>query len=794
MGTMDEGIIREFLAESFENLAKVEHDLVVLERDPEDRKRLAEIFRAIHTVKGTCGFFGLTKLEALSHAGENLLSRLRCGELRLTPEIAGVLLQLVDAIRALLTSIEATREEGSQDYAPLIATLARLDREGEPPGPATEPEGTGETSVAPIASAEPPAAPAPPAPAQVREGAPRGGLLDPLIAAGRLDPEAVALAAKQQRLGDPRRIGEILVDNGALRPQDVLDALLARGETAPSSPGETTIRVDVALLDLLMNLVGELVLARNQLLQKVASSDLADLPGTTQRLNLITSELQEGIMKTRMQPIANLCHALPRLVRDVSLACGKEARLELEGVSTELDRTILEAIRDPITHLIRNAIDHGIEPPEERAAAGKGREGRVRVRAWHEGGKVHLEVGDDGAGLPIARIRDKALATGLVAAERAPRLSDRDWAQFVFQPGFSTAERVTSVSGRGVGMDVVKTNVERIGGTIEIDSEAGRGTTVRVRIPLTLAIVPALVVSAADERYAIPQIHLVELIRVEGGPASSAILTAADAVLLRWRGGLLPLLDLARILESPGADAPAATGARPIAILQADGVTFGLRVDAIESSQEIVVKSLGDPLRQIPVFAGATILGDGRVALILDVPGLARHSGISIRGHGAVEPERAEKAPAPEIPSETLVLCRAGSSPVAIFQTEIARLEEFPAGMIERLGERRVVQYRGGLLPLVPLAGLLGEAAGAWDEGSAAAGGETVRVIVVESCGRAVGLAVDEIVEILREPVTLGESPRAGVRGSAVIRGRATDLLDLGALLADRPAAATAGG
>jgi two-component system chemotaxis sensor kinase CheA len=780
-GIMDEEILREFLAESFENLAQVEHDLVVLERDPEDRKRLAGIFRAIHTIKGTCGFFGLTKLEALSHAGENLLSRLRTGELHLTPEIAGALLEMVDALRSILTRLESSREEGDRDVSDLVQKLARLDA-------------TVETTSTPDASATAAAASASPPEATTpshipNPGPPRGGLLDPLITAGKLDPEAVALAAQQQRLGDPRRIGEILVDNGALKPQDVLDALLAHGEATPTTPGETSIRVDVTLLDLLMNLVGELVLARNQLLQKVASSDLADLPGTTQRLNLITTELQEGIMKTRMQPIANLCHALPRLVRDVALACGKEVRLELEGVDTELDRTIIEAIRDPITHMIRNAIDHGIEAPEARAAVGKKREGWVRVRAWHEGGKVHLEVSDDGSGLSIERIRAKGLALGLVGEERASRMSDREWAQLIFQPGFSTAERITSVSGRGVGMDVVKTNVERIGGAIEIDSREGTGTTIRVRIPLTLAIVPALVVSVADERYAIPQVHLTELIRVEGDLDSVAITTAAEAVLLRYRGGLLPLVDLARVLEIPDAD-PERARTRPIAVVQADGATFGIRVDAIESSQEIVVKSLGDPLRQIPVFAGATILGDGRVALILDVPGIARHSGISIRGHGAVGPESVEEAPAPEIDLETLVLCRAGRSPVAIYQTQISRLEEFPAGMVERLGERRVVQYRGGLLPLVSLATLLDEPGLDPSTSGALETGEIVRVIVVESAGRTLGLAVEEIVEILREPVTLSDSPRAGVRGSAVIRGRATDLLDIDSLLAGAGAGA----
>ena len=769
---MDEEILREFLAESFENLAQVEHDLVALERGPEDRKRLAGIFRAVHTIKGTCGFFGLTKLGALAHAGENLLSRLRGGEIRLTPEIVDALLRLVDALRAILARVEATRREGDDDFAPLLETLVRLDRDAEVVA------GAGPRTPDPVEQ-----------PGQVAIP-PRGGLLDPLIAAGKLDLKSVALAAQQQRMGDPRRIGEILVDNGALTPQDVLDALLTQTEAPAPLQGDSSIRVDVELLDRLMNLVGELVLARNQLLQKVASSNLVDLPGTTQRINVITTELQEGIVKTRMQPVANLCNKLPRLVRDVAMACGKEARLELEGVGTELDRTIIEAIRDPVTHLIRNAIDHGIESPDVRRAAGKSAEGRVLVRAYHEGGKVYVEVSDDGAGLPIARVREKALAASLVPADRIPRMTDRDWAQLIFQPGFSTAERVTSVSGRGVGMDVVKTNVERVGGAVEVDSTTGRGTTVRLRIPLTLAIVPALIVSAGEERYAIPQINLTELVRVEGDQAAVSILTAVDAPVLRYRGGLLPLVDLRDALRIPcDADSPRPEGSRPIAVLQADGITFGLVVDAVEASQEIVVKSLGNPLRQIPVFAGATILGDGRVALILDVPGLARHSGISVRGHGAVEPERAENAPAPTVPTQTLILCRVEGIPVAIPQSDIVRLEEFQEGMVERLGDRSMVQYRGGLLPLIPLASLLGLKRG--DGAAAAPRPETIRVIVVERVGRPVGIAVDEIVEILDEPTLTGAvaSPRKGVRGTAVIRGHATDLLDVNALLAAAPTA-----
>jgi two-component system chemotaxis sensor kinase CheA len=774
MGTMDEGILAEFLTESFENLAQVEHDLVALERDPEDRKRLAGVFRAIHTIKGTCGFFGFTRLESVAHAGENLLSRLRCGELRLTPEMARALFDLVDSLRSILVSLEATRREGEQDFAPLIATLTRLDgASGAPPIPealrATSQEAGADT----------------PAPfAEVELQAPRRGLLDPLIESGRLDPGAVALAAQQQRLGDPRRIGEILVDNGALQPQEVLDALLAQGETPAQTPGEATIRVDVELLDLLMNLVGELVLARNQLIQKVAAAELADLPGTTQRLNLITSELQAGIMKTRMQPIAHLGQKLPRLVRDVSIVCGKEARLELEGIETELDRTILDAIRDPVMHLIRNAIDHGIETPEIRTARGKAVEGRIAVRAVHEGGKVLIEVEDDGGGIPIDRIKAKALAAGLVPPERAARMSERDWAQVIFLPGFSTAERITSVSGRGVGMDVVKTNVERVGGAIDVDSTPGAGTTVRIRIPLTLAIVPALIVSAGFERYAIPQVHLIELVRVEADEVDHAIARAFDAPVLRYRGGLLPLVHLRQALDVTDEPTAPVGGARLIAVLHADAVSFGLVVDQVLASQEIVVKSLGEPLRQIPVFAGATILGDGRVALILDVPGLARHSGITLGAQAPAAPAAPASEGLPIVELQTLILCRAAGVPVAISQSDIARLEEFPASAVERLGERRVVQYRGGLLPLVSLGSLLG-----FDETSRegtldAAPETTLRVVVYEREGRSLGLTVEEILEILEERIAPGiEAPRLGVRGSAVIRGRATDLLDLDLLL-----------
>jgi len=778
MGSMDEGILREFLAESLENVEQVERELVALERDPGDPKRIATLFRAVHSIKGTCGFFGFSKLATVSHAGENLLGRLRSGERTLTPEIANALLALVDALRTILARIEATQEEGADDFTPLIERLRSLDADVPAPAAALPAEG----GALPRDSGRAPA---------------DGGLFAPLIESGRLDLEAVTRAAEQQRQGDPRRLGEILVEHGALQPHEIVDALLAKTDAAAqaASVADSSVRIDVQLLDRLMNLVGELVLARNQLVLEVASANLDELPATAQRLNHVTTELQERIMKTRMQPIGTLWNKLPRLVRDVASACDKRVRLDLEGAGTELDRTILDAIRDPLTHLVRNAIDHGIEIPAERAASGKPEEGRLLIRAFHEGGKVHVEVHDDGAGLPIARIREAAQRLHLIPAERAARMGDRDWANVIFLPGFSTADRVTSVSGRGVGMDVVKTNVERIGGTIDVDSTPGTGTTIRIRIPLTLAIVPALIVTAGAERYAIPQVNLVELIRVETAEAATRISRAFDATVLRYRDGLLPLLDLGAVLRVPGAP-NARDGERDdatsIAVLHADGVTFGLVVDTIETSQEIVVKPLGEPLRQIAVFAGATILGDGAVALILDVPGLARHEGLSVRPGAAAPVGKVTDAPAGAelFAPRTLVLCRAGTRwTVAIPQEQIARLEEIPRRKVEHVGDRAVVQYRGGILPLASLGAILdlGDAPQAGDAewiGSA----DILPVVVHERGGRGVGLVVDSIIEIVEARVPAGSRrDRPGLGGAVVVRGAVTELLDLEKLLSASP-------
>src|SRR5258705_30349 len=498
----DSDIVQDFLVESYENLDRLDRELVGLEKNPEDRDALASVFRTIHTIKGTCGFLGFTKLEAVAHVGENLLARLRDRQLMLTPEITTALLSMVDAVRQMLSQIEKSGQEGERDDSLLIATLTRLQ---QPPEAATKKE---------IAAA----------PENIPQKAlPVPNIGDILMERAAVTPEEIRLAAKQQADGDPRHMGEILVEQGVVRPSDVVDALHVQQTSRGQGASDSTIRVDVGLLDKVMNLVGELVLARNQVLQFANRMKDTSFLAASQRLNLITTELQEGVMKTRMQPIGNIWGQFPRTVRDVALGCAKKVAIEMEGKETELDKTIIEAIKDPLTHLVRNSVDHGIELPADRVKAGKDQTGRLILRAFHEGGQVNIEISDDGGGLNVERIRKKAIERAVITPEQATRMTEREIFNLIFLPGFSTAAKVTNVSGRGVGMDVVKTNVERISGTVDVQSALGRGTTVRLKIPLTLAIIPALVVTCGGDRYAIPQSSLLELVRLEADEAGKGI-------------------------------------------------------------------------------------------------------------------------------------------------------------------------------------------------------------------------------------------------------------------------------
>ena len=827
---MDE-IVKDFLIESNENLDRLDQELVKLESEPSSKELLASIFRTIHTIKGSCGFLGFAHLEKVAHAGESLLSLLRDGKLTLTEEVTSGLLAMVDAVRGMLGEIQATEHDGENDYPELRDQLKLLQggenakavplpvtasAESHAAAPVATSAESGASVPAPLSvgsAASPPASkirilevePAPQTLAPQEEpAAPLSVATAPshrpvtgkiggiLVERGSVKAEDLVTALREQEMGDQRRVGEILVALGLSSREDVLAAqqiLESRGRES----GVETVRVGVNLLDKLMNLVGELVLARNQLLQFSNTAQDAGFHAVSQRMNLIATELQEDVMKTRMQPIGNIWNKFPRTVRDLAHSCGKEVRLEMVGQDTELDRTIIEAIKDPLTHLVRNSMDHGIEAPEARKRAGKDAIGVLTLRAFHEGGQVNIEISDDGAGLNADRIRKKAVERGLTSSEQAARMPDRDIFNLIFLPGFSTAEKITNVSGRGVGMDVVKTNVEKIGGTVDVQSTAGKGTTVRVKIPLTLAIIPALVVRCSGERFAIPQISLTELVRLESG---KAIETVHGAPVYRLRGQLLPLVYLSQTLNARKSrkdetktedqtlenEKETALGNVNIVVLQAEGQPFGLVMDDILDTEEIVVKPLGKQLKGISAYSGATIMGDGRIALILDVLGLAQRAKVIAEARDSARDEQhSETSKAESRNDHALLLAENGlEGRVAIPLSLVARLEEFPRTVIERAGTQEVMQYRGQIIPLVRLSAIIP----ATSDAEMLANANSIQVVVYTEGKRTVGLIVDRIVDIVEERAAVESlAPRAGVVGSFVTQRHVTDLLDVPAIV-----------
>jgi two-component system, chemotaxis family, sensor kinase CheA len=780
---MSDEIVREFLVESNENLDLLDREFVQLEKDPSNRQRLAAVFRTIHTIKGACGFLGFKKLESVAHVGENLLTKLRDGDLTLRPEITTALLQMVDAVRQMLEQIERTGAEGARNDSSLIDTLTRLLRQQYTvPAP-------------PLASTSPGAAPAV-TPAALRADCdPELQQIVPasigqiLIKEGAATASDVASAVETQRDGDPRHLGEILVERGTVKPRELVQALRTQ-QMARSGASESSIRVDVLLLDKLMNLVGELVLARNQILQFSSATEDAAIVAPSQRLNLLTSELQEGVMKTRMQPIGNIWSKFPRTVRDVAVSCGKQVGIVMHGQETEIDKTIIEAIKDPLTHLVRNSVDHGIERPEVRVAAGKPAEGCLTLRAYHSNGQVNIEITDDGAGLDVEKIRRKTIERGLLSTEKAAQLGEHEAFNLIFLPGFSTAEKVSNVSGRGVGMDVVKTNIEKIGGAVDVHSTAGAGTTVTMKIPLTLAIIPGLVVLSGDQRFVIPQASLIELVRIDSDHTRTGIELVHGVPVYRLRGRLLPLAYLDRELKIASTRKPGAPldNALNMVVLQADGRQFGLIVDEIRDTEEIVVKPLGRRLKRVKTFAGATIMGDGQVALILDVLGLAQRANIlgeaQERAAADTNAENVEQAPKQTF----LVFNGPDQARMALPLDALTRLEEFPSLQMEKSGAQSVIQYRGQILPLIHLKSVLQErrrrprhAASttvAVDELA------TIQVLVCNHEGGIVGVVVERIRDIIEDLAEVrSPATRPGVRYAVVLENRVTEVLDLGALL-----------
>ncbi|GGS86808.1 hypothetical protein GCM10010156_51700 [Planobispora rosea] len=751
---MDElgDIIQEFLVESHENLDQLDRDLVALEQDPGSREMLSSIFRTIHTIKGTSGFLAFHRLETLTHAGESLLSRLRDGAQQMNPASADALLAMVDTVRKLLESIEETGGEGDVDVESVIAMVTACIEdpsapkaeapapEAKPAKPARSRSAKSKAPVAPEPAAEAPKAPEAPV-------------------------KAVEVAAQAPEVPAPAVAAAPAVAKPAAPVRE--PAAEESGQNTKRSIADSSIRVDVDLLDTLMRLVGELVLTRNQIVRGV--NDISDpvLARTTQRLNLITSELQESVMKTRMQPIDHIWSKLPRVVRDLSGSLGKQVALAMEGKETELDRSLLEAVKDPLTHLVRNAVDHGIETVEERVAKGKPGQGTLTLRAYHEGGHVIVEIKDDGAGIDVERVAQTALDRGVVTRDQLARMESREIISLVFRPGFSTAKKVTNVSGRGVGMDVVKTNIEQIGGTVDVDSTLGKGTTWRLTIPLTLAIIQALTVECGAERYAIPQVGVDELVFVDG-QSGQAIEHVSGAPVYRLRGKLLPLVRLDETLGLPVRNSDRDVY---IAVLQADGRRFGLVVDRVLNTEEIVVKPLSGRMKDVGVYAGSTIVGDGKVALILDIASLARRSHLAA--------EAAERAQLDQVDNrprggsiERLLIAGIGERRVAIPLDMVTRLEEFPVERIERVGSREVVQYRDHILPVIRLASLLG----CYDVHES----ETVPAVVYTERGRSVALVVEQIVDIVEDHIEArSDLDDDGLTGSAVIQQRVTELLDV---------------
>ncbi len=726
-------LIADFLTETNESIADLDVALVKLEQTPDDKETLSLIFRLVHTIKGTCGFLGLPRLERVAHAAENVLGKIRDGVLAATPDTVTLILSALDRIKLIVAGLAATGNEPAGDDGALVEAL-NATAAGEVPK-VSEPIVLAEPEPEPEPEPEDvPAADSPPSPPVAEK--PASAPASPAVAAPDPAPQAEPVSAAQ------------------------------------------TIRVTVDVLEDLMTLVSELVLTRNQLLQLARSQEEnTGFAVPLQRLSHITSDLQEGVMKTRMQPIGNAWNKLPRLVRDLARETGKKIELNMLGAETELDRQVLELIKDPLTHMVRNSGDHGLESPADRRAAGKSETGRITLNAFHEGGHIIIEISDDGRGLPLDKIRAKAVKNGLATEAELAAMGETQLQRFIFRPGFSTATVVTAVSGRGVGMDVVKTNIEKIGGTIDLKSVAGQGTTFTIKIPLTLAIVSALIVEAAAERFAIPQISVVELVRAkkEAGRGHNQagsepmIERINDTPVLRLRDRLLPLVNLNELLAL-GNSENNDTGAY-IVVTQVGTNTLGIIVDRVFDTEEIVVKPVAPILRHVTMFSGNTILGDGSVIMILDPNGIARATGIGGGASGDAKAISSSSAEALHTTERTamLLFLAGGDQKLAVPLGLVARLEDIPRDKIEISCGSPVTQYRGKLMPLVAM--------------SSGVDADKPRqpVLVFNDGDRTMGLMVDEIVDVVEDRLHIELSgSRPGLLGSAVIGGVATDVIDTG--------------
>lgn len=790
-------LLSEFLTETAESMETLDTELIKLEQNPNDQAILSNIFRLVHTIKGTCGFLGLPRLESVAHASENVLGRIRDGELEVSPGGISLVLESLDQIKMILTALEQTEAEPDGDDTDLIRRLNHLAEKGTVEGDGGDAEAAATSDEDADAAAEMEAMLAEEEAKTETKGAAGSAALDAMLNSEEVAEDSPELQAafdnavyKGPEGWSADAPGEASGETSAesASPAEKAETLPATvKETAPAAkpakaskkeaatPAEKkdgggivqTIRVNVDLLENLMTMVSELVLTRNQLLQILRSQGDSEFNAPLQRLSHVTSELQEGVMKTRMQPIGNAWAKLPRIVRDLSIELGKKIDLQMIGAETELDRQVLEIIKDPLTHMVRNSADHGIEDIEGRLAAGKSETGTITLNAYHEGGHILIEIADDGKGLAVEKIRAKAIANGMATESELDSMTDHQIQQFVFGAGFSTAAQVTSVSGRGVGMDVVKSNIDKIGGTVELSSTEGKGTTFTIKIPLTLAIVSALIVECGGERFAIPQISVVELVRASAD-AEHKIEMIHGTPVLRLRNRLLPLINLRRQLAlDDGLDATDLDEAF-IVVSQVGNYTFGIIVDKIYDAEEIVVKPVSSLLRDIAIFAGNTILGDGSVIMILDPNGIAQSAGeIQVADQQALE--SAEARTESDEDRVALLIFRAdGEQPKAVPLGLIARLEEIDFDAVEFSNGRAMVQYRGTLMPLLTI----DDAIGFPETGKKP-------TLVFSDHQRSMGLVVDEILDIVEDRLIMEHGAgKAGFLGSAIVAGKATEIID----------------
>lgn len=786
-------LISEFITETSESLAVLDLELVKLEQNPNDSAILGNIFRLVHTIKGTCGFLGLPRLESVAHAGENVLGKIRDNQIEVRPDTISIILEAIDCIKGL---IEYLTEHGEEPQGSDKDLIDRLNAYAD--GKVAAP-----TAEAPAAKAVEALNIKPPE----KEGGLTQDELDALerafneatvtIEGGLAAPDASAYADGGEEAPEPvessssRDVKPVEPAKAAPKPraaqadisEEAKKNAIKQGLNADAKDKDKdggglanqSIRVNLDVLENLMQMVGELVLARNQLLQIVRKRDDQELKVPLQHLSRITTELQEGVMKTRMQPIGNAWSKFPRLIRDLSIELGKKIELRMEGAETELDRQLLELIKDPLTHMVRNSCDHGLEGPIDRLAAGKSETGTVLLRAFHEGGHIIIEISDDGRGVNIARVKQKAVENGIATEEEISTMSDQQIMQFIFKAGFSTAEKVTSVSGRGVGMDVVRTNIEKIGGTVELNSVPGSGSTFLIKIPLTLAIVSVLIVESRTRRFAIPQISVLELVRT-ATDSENKIEMIAEAAVLRLRDKLLPLISLADVLQLPevaasGEEVNAKRNDEKFIVVCKVGETpFGIIVDRIFDTEEIVVKPVSELLKQVSVYSGNTILGDGSVIMILDPNSLSRLVGdVEQSSRSGMKDENADK----RLNRMNFLLFTAGDgAPKAVPLELVSRLEEIDVSKIEFSGDQPVIQYRGELMRLSTL-----HCNEIPPEG-------TCEVVVFTYDNRTVGLVVDKILDIAESVLQVKlASDHEAYLGSMVIQDKTTDVVDVGYLL-----------